>query len=243
MDCTQFDDLESLFAVIDLFDQDDLQLLSAADSSNLQSQRNALQQHAWDLTSRQHNQNLPDRGGIGHLPPRTNTRTAVFECNACTESFPATILMALNCGHRYCRDCTQQVFTASFSGTAPQCCGERIAFSGARRFLTAELSWRYEALELEQNTTNKVYCSNLPCGKFILPYDVDPEEAFCQSCGTTTCSKCKAAVHSGNCLEDPFLQGVLDLALLHGWQRCPECKRTVELEGDGCNHVTFVSSS
>jgi hypothetical protein len=192
MDCTQFDELESLFAVIELLDEDDLQPFSAVELSIRRSQKDALQRQAWDLANGQQNRGLPDRAGIGYLPPRINTNTTIFECNACTESFPAVRLITLNCSHQYYRNYTQHMFTASISGAFPQCCRERITLSTARSFLTTTQIQQHEAVEIERNTANKVYYSNRACGLFIALDHAGPEEAYCQACGRATCSKCKA---------------------------------------------------
>jgi len=225
MDCTQFgvEDLESLIAVINLLNEDVLQPPSAANASISRSQREALHRRAWDLTNREQLRDLPDSMGIGYLPPRINSNSTLFECIACNESFPAAETMTLECGHPYCRNCTRHMFTVSLSGRFPQCCRERITVAIAGNFLTAELIQRYEAIEFEHNTVNKVYYSNQQCAVFIHPDFVGPEEAFCPACCSATCSQCQSGVHHGDCPEDPLLASVLELGRLNEWQQCLNC--------------------
>lgn len=62
----------------------------------------------------------------------------------------------------------------------------------------------------------------------------------CPSCEKTTCTTCKSAAHTGDCLDDTALQQLLDTAGNEQWQRCYKCHHLVELE-QGCKHITFVS--
>ncbi|RAH80840.1 hypothetical protein BO86DRAFT_419760 [Aspergillus japonicus CBS 114.51] len=92
--------------------------------------------------------------------------------------------------------------------------------------------------EVEFTTTDRIYCSNLDCGRFIPPAQITFNLAHCLACDKMTCSTCKSVFHQGeDCPEDMALAATLDLARSEGWQRCFSCRAVVQL-GVGCHHIT-----
>jgi hypothetical protein len=171
-------------------------------------------------------------------PPKQTKRC----CTACQEHVVFFQLARAPCGHEYCRDCLRGLFLASLGDDSlfpPRCCRQSIATgSSIRIFLTGELIQRYERKKIEFDTPDRTYCSNPPCSAFIRVENIANEEASCPNCLMVTCTICKAS-HTGDCPEDVALQQALDAAEEHGWQRCFNCRRLVELE-IGCNHITLV---
>jgi hypothetical protein len=163
-------------------------------------------------------------------------------CTACQEQVSFFNLARAPCGHEYCRDCLRDLFRASLGDDSlfpPRCCRQPIATgSSVRIFLTGDLIRRYEQKKIEFDTPDRTYCANPLCSAFIRVENIVNEQASCQSCLTVTCTICKAS-HTGDCPEDVALQQALDAAEQHGWQRCYNCRRLVELEV-GCNHITLV---
>ena len=166
-------------------------------------------------------------------------------CTACQEQIVFFNLARAPCDHEYCRDCLRELFLASLGDDSlfpPRCCRQPIATgSSIRIFLTGDLIQRYEQKKIEFETPDRTYCSNPSCSTFIRVEHIANEQASCQNCLTVTCTICKST-HDGDCPADVALQQVLDTAQEHGWQRCYNCRRLVELE-IGCNHITLVPLS
>ncbi|KAE9378173.1 hypothetical protein N431DRAFT_174373 [Stipitochalara longipes BDJ] len=169
--------------------------------------------------------------------PSKNTKRF---CTACQEQIVFFDLARAPCGHEYCRDCLRELFLASLGDDSlfpPRCCRQSIATgSSIRIFLTGDLIQQYEQKKIEFETPDRTYCSNRSCSAFIRVENTANEQASCQSCLAVTCTICKAT-HTGDCPEDMALQQALDAAQEHGWQRCYNCRRLVELI-IGCNHIT-----
>jgi hypothetical protein len=168
------------------------------------------------------------------------------QCTACQENVLFCELARAPCNHEYCRECLRELFRASLTDDSlfpPRCCRQPItAGGGVSLFLTGSLLSRYLAKKIEFDTPNRTYCSNPSCSIFIRLEDITGEQAVCSSCGTVTCTLCKAGQHNGDCPADTGLQQVLETARENNWQRCYNCRRLVELD-IGCNHITFVLAS
>jgi hypothetical protein len=164
-------------------------------------------------------------------------------CIACQEQISFFNLARAPCDHEYCRDCLRDLFRASLGDNSlfpPRCCRQSIATgSSIRIFLTGDLIHRYEQKKIEFDTPDRTYCANPLCSAFIRGENITNEQAFCPNCLTSTCTICSKASHTGDRPEDVALQQALDAAEQHGWQRCYNCRRLVELE-IGCSHITLV---
>lgn len=121
----------------------------------------------------------------------------------------------------------------------PRCCRQQIPMAYVRIFLNSELVQAFEKKKIEFETPNRTYCYLPTCSAFINTQNISGERAACLECGSMTCTMCKGAAHTGDCLNDASLQQVLDTARENGWQRCYSCWRLVELD-HGCNHMTLV---
>jgi len=119
----------------------------------------------------------------------------------------------------------------------PKCCKFKISLHRVSERLTADEISRFQEAAMEFTSTNRLYCANKDCLRFIPR--TEPYEAFakCPYCQKLTCSKCKAAQHDGECPADENLKVVLDIAETFGWRRCSSCQRVVELVS-GCYHIT-----
>ncbi|PMD25267.1 hypothetical protein NA56DRAFT_668526 [Hyaloscypha hepaticicola] len=167
-------------------------------------------------------------------------------CTACQEQISFFNLARAPCDHEYCRDCRRDLFRASLGDDylfPPRCCRQSIATgSSIRIFLTGDLVHRYEQKKIEFDTPDRTYCANPLCSAIIRGENITNEQAFCPNCLTSTCTICSKASHTGDFPEDVALQQALDAAEQHGWQRCYNCRRFVELE-IGCNHITCHCSA
>lgn len=182
--------------------------------------------------------------------PYTSHQVAAFkklsqysvECVACGENIHPKDAVSLSCNHIYCKVCLQSLFvraTTDESLFPPKCCRQPIDLSLTKTILSAEELIEFEEAKIEFTTTNRIYCAEVDCGKFIPPHNVYPnrECAVCTKCEAETCVHCKKLAHEGECAADEALQGVLTLATGQGWQRCQGCNTMIERD-HGCNHIT-----
>ncbi|KAK4142439.1 uncharacterized protein C8A04DRAFT_38244 [Dichotomopilus funicola] len=167
---------------------------------------------------------------------------ATRECIACTDRHPINNLTrSPDCGHEYCRDCIQSLFTSALTDESlfpPRCCGQPIPLDSCRTHLTATLAGQFQAKKRELDTPNRTYCHRPTCSTWVPPELIWNQVGNCLQCGRRTCVLCKGAEHvSRDCPDDPATQQVLQLAQEQGWQRCRACQKFVELN-TGCNHIT-----
>jgi len=161
-------------------------------------------------------------------------------CTSCSERVRFFDVARVPCGHEYCRDCLQELYSHAMTDDTlfpPRCCRQPITSGGVRVFLTSELIHQYEQKKVEFDTPNRTYCSNSVCSAFIHPDYIINDQATCLECSRITCTMCKSESHLGDCPADVGLQQVLEAANENGWQRCYKCRGLVELE-HGCNHMT-----
>lgn len=163
-----------------------------------------------------------------------------IECTACNNSFQQTSVVVLQCPdrHPYCRDCIRNMFALASrdeESYPPKCCTGKVELDLVRDVLGNTLTRTYQAKEIEYNSPQRCYCSNVECATFQSPASVRNDIATCSKCATKTCTLCSAAQHLGSCdaRDDSFLALADDRA----WQSCFRCKAVVELTY-GCNHIT-----
>lgn len=148
-------------------------------------------------------------------------------------------------GERVCRECLNDAFegaTLDESRFPPQCSHHEILIADVKDVLYRAVSKAYEQKEPEYRCKNRVYCYHIGCGIWIAPQDIVGQRAECKSCWRVTCTICKGKAHEGDCPDDPENQIFLEAATAHGYQRCHQCSRMVELI-HGCNHITSVNTS
>jgi hypothetical protein len=100
-----------------------------------------------------------------------------FVCTACTGRFPRTNLVTATCSHRYCADCAKKLFMRSTKDEElypPRCCKQPIPLALVAKNLDAEEVAAFELASVEFTTQNRTYCSNVACGMFIAPDNVEP---------------------------------------------------------------------
>lgn len=173
-----------------------------------------------------------------NVPVNSSTRQ---DCVACLHNFPAHEMVALPCEHKYCTDCLKRLFinaTKDESIYPPRCCREEIPLELVGAFMSAKELQTFQEASVEFMTTNRVYCSNRSCGKFVPETRIDrtSDRVECGHCGRSTCVHCKGVPHAGECLEDPGMKETFELAKERGWQQCKGCSSIVELTV-GCYHM------
>lgn len=170
------------------------------------------------------------------------SNTTSGHCTACDSTKPLFDVCQAPCGHSYCQECIQTLFELSITDETlfpPRCCRERIPLQSVKIYLSPLVVQIFEEKSIEFETSDRTYCSQLACSSFIAPANITGEQATCKECGTHTCTICKNSAHNGDCPQDIATQQVLEAAREHGWQRCFNCRRLVELD-IGCNHIVYV---
>lgn len=163
-----------------------------------------------------------------------------YQCTVCTEMFRADDIIRLDCKDLYCPECLKELFVKSTSDMTlfpPRCCRVEIPLSLVGDAMTAHEMEDFTSAKIEVATTKRIYCSNIHCGKFIPPVDINADTADCGRCGTLTCIHCRSKQHKGECAQDEALKATLDLAETEGWRRCHTCRAMIELN-QGCYHMT-----
>jgi hypothetical protein len=104
--------------------------------------------------------------------------------------------------------------------------------------LSREEREAFDAAKDEFTSTNRLYCHNPDCGKFIRSDQIrEGQRGECLQCGEMTCVHCKCAFHLGACENDENHNALLALANDQNWKICYKCKNIVELT-KGCFHMT-----
>jgi len=118
------------------------------------------------------------------------------KCVVCVESFLPNDLFQSQCDHSYCQNCLKDLFIMATTDQTlypPRCCKHPISFESIQQAMTAEETEAYHVAMIEFSTTNRTYCSNHQCGKFILPSNIKGDVAVCNVCCIVTCVHCKGA--------------------------------------------------
>lgn len=162
-----------------------------------------------------------------------------LNCVCCDEEKPPLSTFRAPCNHLYCRPCLEMLLQYSIDDEAlfpPQCCNQEIPAQSTMLYVSARLILDLERKKIEYNTTDRTYCHDSSCAKFIPPKDDTENIGLCTSCDKSTCTRCKAAAHPDHCPDDADTQQVVDMGQENGWQRCQRCRRMIQLS-TGCHHI------
>jgi hypothetical protein len=173
------------------------------------------------------------------LVPRGETRIEVT-CIGCFEWFPPSETFKSNCTHKYCRTCFNTIMETSFENNSafpPRCCSQAITIDKIHPFITRELDQAYRKKQIEYETLDRTYCSNIACQVFIPPHPDESDVVHCQVCTERTCTRCKNPAHEGDCVPDKSLEELLSLGKKKGWRCCPKCRQMIE-RVTGCSHIS-----
>lgn len=161
-------------------------------------------------------------------------------CLMCLEAYAPSDAKLLRCGHVMCRTCAQTRFNIAIhqeTSYPPGCC-EVIELAEVEFLLNEAIVQQYKEKEIEYRCTNRTYCHNKPCHKFIPPNQISHGVAPCEDCETHTCVICKEEAHMDDCViaeEEILLWKTVEE---NGWRRC-KCGRVIERD-EGCSHMTWV---
>ena len=166
------------------------------------------------------------------------------DCAACFSQCTGT-RVTLQCEHVYDSDCVVKLVEASLTDPVlfpVKCCGQEIPLDLIRDHVSATLFARIVIKVDELANVLALNCANPRCGANLGTRSDQRQSLVCDACGTTTCSEC-ASTHAADltCTQSVDGQALAELAKLHGWQRCPDCRRMIELN-EGCFHITCFCS-
>lgn len=168
----------------------------------------------------------------------------MIACTICGDAKAQDDLMAAPCDHKYCGECINELFSRAAKDESlfpPHCCHQEISLNHAESLLRRKIYERFQGVQEEFSTVNRTYCHNPDCNKFVSPKSVIGDRAKCEACQDITCTICKAAMHSGDCPDDPAVRSMMKASADAGYRQCYSCNRMIELNF-GCFHITCVKS-
>lgn len=170
--------------------------------------------------------------------------TQYFECVICGDRKPSYQLIPVHCSHshRYCIDCLRSLFVAATNDESlnpPKCDGTIINLSLILPYLTTRQTLEFKAKSIEFSTTRRLYCFSPSCSTFLgslAEGEVVPVQ--CYKCFKRSCKACGSAWHGlfTPCKDGNDAEAVEVLRNDFNYQRCPGCRRMVELQV-GCYHM------
>ena len=162
------------------------------------------------------------------------------QCIVCGESVHPHTTVRLVCNDIYCKPCLKSFFLRVAKDESlfpPKCHRQPIDISTIETDFSVEELAAYRSAELEFTSTDRIYCADPACAKFIPDPQRTPARASCGACGGKTCMHCKAPAHDGECPADETRQNLIDFADEQGWKSCFGCGEMV-CRYEGCDHMT-----
>ena len=162
------------------------------------------------------------------------------ECSVCGEAVHPHATVRLVCSDVYCKPCLKSFFLRVAKDESlfpPTCHRQAIDISTIEADFSVEELTAYRSAELEFSSTDRVYCANPECAKFIPMPQRALDCASCEACSAGTCMHCKALAHKGGCPADEARQSLINFADEQGWKPCFGCGEMV-FRYEGCDHMT-----
>ncbi|KAI9727445.1 MAG: hypothetical protein M1834_008389 [Cirrosporium novae-zelandiae] len=160
------------------------------------------------------------------------------ECVVCSENYDKVDMAVLKCQHAYCIECLRQGVNTALKDKKPfHCCNVRVPIASFAGKTDAALAAAYDAMLLERDTPDPLYCANNHCPTFIPPSCVKADVGTCPQCDSRTCKLCKKLEHPDVCDQDHDGVELMLKAEKEKWKQCPHCHILVE-RNEGCLHMT-----
>ena len=162
------------------------------------------------------------------------------ECSVCGDSVRPYFTVRLVCSDVYCKPCLKSFFLRVAKDESlfpPKCCRQPIDISTIEADFSVEELTTYRSAELEFTSTDRVYCADPECAKFIPMPQRTHDYASCEACSAGTCMHCKALAHDEGCPADEARQSLINFADEQGWKPCFGCGEMV-FRYEGCDHMT-----
>lgn len=162
------------------------------------------------------------------------------ECSVCGEAVHPHSTVRLACNDIYCKSCLKSFFLRVAKDESlfpPKCHRQTIDISTIAADFSVEEMTAYRSAELEFTSTDRIYCADPECARFIPLPQRTPDCASCNACSAGTCMHCKALAHDGECPADETRQSLVNFADEQGWKACFGCGEMV-FRYEGCDHMT-----
>ena len=164
------------------------------------------------------------------------------ECSVCGETFYPHATVRLVCNDAYCKPCLKSFFLRVAKDESlfpPTCHRQPIDISTVEADFSVEELTAYQSAELEFTSTDRLYCANPECAKFIPMQQRIVDCASCEACSAGTCTHYKGLAHDEGCPIDVTRQSLINFADEQGWKPCFGCGEMV-FRYEGCDHITLV---
>ncbi|KAK5113333.1 hypothetical protein LTR62_003432 [Meristemomyces frigidus] len=95
-----------------------------------------------------------------------------IECTSCTEHVPADQAVKAPCGHDYCDECLDKLYTDCLTDEtlfSPRCCHGEFSWIIVRHHLSQRTRSKFGSKRIELETTDRTYCYDPTCSAFIPP--------------------------------------------------------------------------
>ena len=199
-------------------------------------------------------------GNQKHKPVIASSDEHKKECQICTDDgFDSSEMLAMPCGHEFCRDCWGQFVDFMLEG-GPSCVRTNCPQANCREAVTEE-----EVAEVRPNLLSKFesyqlrsfveidgmarWCPGPGCTRVAMEMEGSGVENFsrvaeCDECDTRFCLRCGQEPHSpANCEElarwNEKCRNESETAnwILANTKPCPKCSCRIE-KNQGCNHMS-----
>jgi hypothetical protein len=160
-----------------------------------------------------------------------------LRCVVCDNEDAATNFI-LTCGHAWCYSCLIHWMKGAIHDEEQypvECCYEWGVDAERAKEIPAlkDVVEEYEHKAIEWGTSNRTYCANPHCARFL--GGEEGTDLHCNICNISTCVQCKSGLHTGQaCPKDPETERILQMAEFEKWRRCPKCLNVV-IKAEGCD--------
>ncbi|EME49982.1 hypothetical protein DOTSEDRAFT_119211 [Dothistroma septosporum NZE10] len=180
----------------------------------------------------------------------------IVECSVCNGDVGLPNIVVID-NSPVCHVCVKQIFinaTEDESNYPPRWADQELKITQYKHILDEDLvkQYRRKTHEYRKKWDDRVYCPTEQEGKVCGEYlggrrNKDKHTRLastCKKCSKRTCLACETqpTSRSGHVCDPSTEEKEQEAASFAGlskgkdWQKCPNCKRNIELE-DGCNHV------
>ena len=128
-----------------------------------------------------------------------------LECSVCGEAVHPHATVRLACNDVYYKPCLKSFFLRVAQDESlfpPKCHRQLIDISTIEADFSIDELTAYQTAKLEFTSTDRVYCANPECTKFIPMSQRTADCAYYGVCWGKTCMYCKARAHDGGCPPD-----------------------------------------
>jgi ariadne-1 len=181
----------------------------------------------------------------------------LYSCSICFDDVKIDEVYLFDCGHRFCKSCSQDHVKAQLQQakeiTCPSApaCEHKLSFLEIQQLTDAETVKKLDSQMLESALAEDpsiVWCPKPDCGCAMSVEDLEQLAVTCAKCQFKFCRSCRVEWHADTTCRAyqrwAQTNGQAD-AKFDAWAKrnarvCPHCHRWIVKTG-GCNHMTCKS--